>query len=141
MLRSPSRRGALALPLLLVPGARAAAARLPAEVPPFPAWVGRTALLNGDGGAARVLLAADGGGVMSVKLFLFCRTVPIMRWEQGADGLLLRYARPSVLDARRVIEGEAEILPGRRELRWVEARAHLAEFEGFAAPDAAGRCG
>lgn len=55
--------------------------------------------------------------------------------------MALGYARPSVLNAGRIIEGEARILPGRGQVLWVEAQSHVAEFEGFTVPDAATSCG
>jgi hypothetical protein len=134
------RRSALALPLLALPALRAAAVGLHHPVPPFAEWIGRTALLDGDGGAARVLLAADGGGRLSVKLFLFCRSLPLLTWQPAPDGMAIHYTRPSVLDSQRIIEGEARILPEGRQLRWVEARTHLAVFLGFTEAEAAGRC-
>ena len=131
------RRAILALPMLALPGlARAAAA-----IPPFPLWVGRTALLAGDGGAARLLLAPDGTGLMSVRILLFCRALPIRQWEVEEDGLSVRYSRVSALDPRRLIAGEAHIVPGERQLLWIEAARHVAQFEGFAAPEASQRCG
>ena len=136
-----TRRGALAAPFLLLPAARGRAVGLYPEVPPFTTWIGRTALLNGDGGAARILLGADGGGRLSVKLFLFCRTLPITQWRIAPDGQVMTYSRPSAIVAGRVINGQARILPGARQVAWIEAAAHTAEFEGFAAPDEAGRCG
>ena len=135
-----TRRGALTAPLLLLPAARASAVGLYPEVPPFTTWVGRTALLNGDGGAARILLGRDGGGRLSIKLFLFCRTLPINHWEIAADGMTLTYTRPSAVVTGRIIAGQARILPGAREVAWIEAAAHTAQFEGFADPVAAERC-
>ncbi|WP_270936413.1 hypothetical protein [Falsiroseomonas oryzae] len=135
---SLARRTALALPLLFVPRARAA---LPHGIPPFPLWIGRTALLAGDGGAARLLLAADGTGTMTVRFFVFCRTLPVRNWQVEEDGLSLRYSRVSALDAGRMIHGEAHILREAPQLLWIEAARHTATFEGFAAADHAGRCG
>jgi hypothetical protein len=133
-----ARRSLLAVPLLALPGVARAGGR---AVPPFPDWIGRTALLRGDGGAARLLLAPDGTGLMAVRLFLFCRTLAIRSWEGGADGASLRYSRVSALDSSRLIQGEARILPDTDEVLWIEATIHRAAFEGFAAADAAGRCG
>ena len=130
------RRAALGLPLLLAAGAGRAA---PA-VPPFPHWIGRTAKLRGDGGAARLLLATDGTGMMAVRLWLFCRPLPIRAWQMAEDGLTLRYSRVSAVNADRLIEGMASILP-EGTLLWVEAARHTAEFEGFAEAETAGRCG
>lgn len=135
------RRSFSALPLLaLAMPARPAMAR-DDGIPPFPLWVGRTALLAGDGGAARLLLAADGTGLMSVRFLLFCRALPIRHWEVQEDGVAVRYTRVSALDPRRLIAGEAHIVPGDRQLLWIEAARHLAQFEGFATPEASQRCG
>jgi len=135
--RALGRRAILALPMLALPGL----ARAMAGVPPFPLWVGRTALLAGDGGAARLLLAADGTGLMSVRFLLFCRALPIRHWEMQEDGVAVRYTRVSALDPRRLIAGEAHIVPGDRQLLWIEAARHLAQFEGFATAEASQRCG
>jgi hypothetical protein len=134
--RALGRRAILALPMLALPGL----ARAMTGVPPFPLWVGRTALLAGDGGAARLLLTADGTGLMSVRFLLFCRALPIRHWEVQEDGMSVRYTRASALDPRRLIAGEAYIVPGDRQLLWIEAARHLAHFEGFATPEAAQRC-
>lgn len=123
--------------MLALPGlSRAASA-----VPPFPLWVGRTALLAGYGGAVRLLLAADGTGLMSVRVLLLCRALAIRQWEMQEDGLSLRYSRVSALDPRRLIAGEAHIVPGERQLMWIEVAPHFAQFEGFAAPETSPRCG
>ena len=131
------RRAVLALPMLALPGL----ARAMGAVPPFPHWVGRTALLAGDGGAARLLLAPDGTGLMSVRFLLFCRALPIRHWEVQEDGMSVRYSRVSALDPRRLIAGEAHIVPGERQLLWIEAARHVAQFEGFAAAEPSQRCG
>lgn len=139
-MRLPDRAGRRALlfaPALLL--ARPARAGLP--VPPFPQWIGRTALLRGEAGAARLLLTEDGAGMMSVRWMVFCRAVPIRSWSIGPGGTVIAYRRPSVLDPSRTIEGEAHILPEGGEILWVEARRQTAEFVGFAAPSAAGSCG
>lgn len=120
---------------------RPGVARGAAQVPPFPLWVGRTALLAGDGAAARLLLSEDGTGLMSVRLFFLCRALPIRHWQVAEDGMSVRYSRASALDAGRLVTGEAHILPAERRLVWVEAARHLAQFEGFLAADAAMRCG
>lgn len=136
-----ARRSFSALPLLaLAMPARPAMAR-DDGIPPFPLWVGRTALLAGDGGAARLLLVADGTGLMSVRFLLFCRALPIRHWEVQEDGVAVRYTRVSALDPRRLIAGEAHIVPGDRQLLWIEAARHLAQFEGFATAEASQRCG
>ena len=137
-----ARRTFSALPLLaLAMPALPGLARATPAVPPFPLWIGRTALLAGDGGAARLLLAPDGTGLMSVRFLLFCRALPICQWEVEEDGLSVRYHRVSALDPRRLIAGEAHIVPSERQLLWIEAARHVAQFEGFAAPDASQRCG
>jgi hypothetical protein len=133
-----ARRTVLAMPALMLGGVAQAA---PLPVPPFRDWIGRTARLRGDGGAARLLLAEDGTGRMAVRLLLFCRVLPVRAWEIGPDGTSVRYSRVSALDSGRLIAGEARILPGAQRLLWVEATSHEAEFEGFDAPDAAARCG
>lgn len=133
------RRTLLAAPLLSIP-ALAHGISLP-EIPPFPIWVGRTALLRGDGGAARLLLAADGTGLMSVRLFVFCRALPIRSWQVEEEGMSVRYSRVSALDPNRMIEGEAHILRRERQLLWIEAARHVAAFEGFTNPELAARCG
>ncbi|PWS35402.1 hypothetical protein DFH01_17420 [Falsiroseomonas bella] len=134
----PARRSVLAVPMLALPGIAKAA---PLPVPPFRDWIGRTARLRGDGGAARLFLGADGTGRMAVRLLLFCRILPVRAWRLGPDGVSLTYSRVAALDSSRLIAGEAHILPGAQRLLWVEAASHEAEFEGFETPDAAGRCG
>lgn len=131
------RRSLLAMPLLLAAPAVGAGA----VVPPFPDWVGRTARLRGDGAAARLLLAEDGGGLISVRLLFFCRPLPIREWHISNDGAALRYARDSALHAGRLIQGEARIDGPSGSVRWIEAESHLAEFDGFEPASAAGRCG
>lgn len=133
-----TRRSALILPLLAAPSLRAATWH---GIPPFPDWVGRTALLRGDSGAARLLLNDNGTGLMAVRLFFFCRVLPILSWEMGAEGMTVRYRRVSAVDANRVIPGEAHILQEAAQVLWVEAARHTAELEGFAGPEIAGRCG
>lgn len=133
-----ARRATLALPLLLA--ARPGRAGGP-PIPPFPAWVGRTALLRGDGGAARLLLSEDGTGLMAVRLLFFCRALPILSWQVVGDGLTVRYRRVSALDSNRVVSGEGRILPEEAQLLWIEATRRTAEFEGFAAPEIARSCG
>jgi hypothetical protein len=139
-MRLPDRAGRRALlftPALLL--ARPARAGLP--VPPFPQWIGRTALLRGEGGAARLLLADDGTGLMAVRWMFLCRAVPIRSWEMNARGTAITYRRPSVLDPSRTVAGEARILPEGDEILWVEARRQTAEFDGFAEASAARSCG
>jgi hypothetical protein len=132
-----ARRSALLLPLLLAP---ALPARAAPAIPPFPHWIGRTAMLRGDGGAARLLLGQDGTGLMTVRLFVFCRALPIRSWRLGEDGMSVRYSRVSALDAARMIAGEARILPDQGRLLWIEAAERTAEFEGFATAEQATRC-
>ncbi len=131
------RRALLFTPALLL--ARPARAGLP--VPPFPQWIGRTALLRGESGAARLFLAEDGTGLMAVRWTFLCRTVGISAWQIGPGGTSITYRRPSVLDPSRIIAGEARILPDGEEILWVEAHRQTAEFEGFAAPSVARSCG
>lgn len=135
-----ARRAALSIPVLLLPASGGRAVGIAPVVPPFAEWIGRTALLRGDGAAARILLAGDGGGLLAVKLFLFCRVLPIRSWRVAPDGKAVSYTRVSALDSSRLIEGEAQILPGRGQVVWTEARTHIADFEGFAAAEAANRC-
>ena len=132
-----TRRAALSAPLLLLPVAAGRAALL---VPLFPYWIGRTALLRGDGGAAKLLLDEDGTGLMTVRLFILCRSLPIHRWQFGEDGLSVRYSRVSALDSRRIITGEAHILPEPGQVLWIEAARHQAEFQGFAERESARSC-
>jgi len=129
------RRAAFAL--LAAPPVRAATS---SAIPRFPDWVGRTALLRVEGGAARVLLSADGTGIMSVRVIFVCRTLPIRSWNAGGDGLALSYRRVSALDSSRTVTGEARILTEERQVLWIEAQRHLAEFVDFADADAVGRC-
>ena len=131
-----ARRSVLAFPLSLAP----AAARPAQAVPPFPHWVGRTALLRGDGAAARLLFSGDGTGLLTVRVFLLCRALPIRAWRFGGDGLSVRYSRVSARDPARLIAGEAHILPDEGQLLWIEARRRIAVFEGFAAPGSASGC-
>ncbi|HEV7264891.1 MAG TPA: hypothetical protein VGN83_08250 [Falsiroseomonas sp.] len=133
-----ARRSVLLFPLVV---ASALPARAAPAVPAFPHWIGRTALLRGDAGAARLLLGQDGTGMITVRLLLFCRALPIRSWRLGEDGMSVRYSRVSARDPARMIAGEARILPDQRRLLWIEAAEHMAEFEGFADPDSAGRCG
>lgn len=137
MTRRLARRSLLALPLLLPALRRAGAGP---DIPPFPEWVGRTALLRGEVGAVRLLLAEGGTGLSTIRLGLLCRVLPILEWQVAEAGLLLRYGRVSALDPRRVIAGEARILPHQGQVLLTEAARHLADFEGFAAADAATRC-
>ena len=118
-----ARRSVLAFPLLLGP----ALARPAQAVPPFPHWVGRTALLRSDGGAARLLLTGDGTGLLTVRFFLLCRALPIRAWQIGGDGLSVRCNRVSARDPARLIAGEAHILPHDGLLLWIEAMVSTAE--------------
>ena len=117
-----------------------ASARLAQAVPHFPQWVGRTALLRGDSGAARLLLTGGGTGLLTIRLFFLGRALPIRAWQCGGDGLSLRYSRVSARDPARLIPGEAYILPDEGQLLWIEAMRHAAVFEGFAAPQSATGC-
>ena len=139
------RRAALCLPALILPGAATSlsgtTARAGTRVPPFPDWVGRTARLRGDSGLARLLLAPDGTGFLSVRLLFLCRPLPVFAWRIEPGGTLLTYDRQSALVADRVIHGRARILPGGEAVEWVEAADHIAEFEGFEPAEAARACG
>jgi hypothetical protein len=133
----PSRRSLLALPVLaLLPRGVAAGP----DIPPFPSWIGRTALLRGDAGAVRLLLAEGGTGLCTVQAFFLCRVLPVLGWRISEDGLVLHYTRASAIDARRVIPGEARILPAQSQVLLIEAAQHLADFDGFAPAEMATRC-
>jgi hypothetical protein len=134
----PRRRAALCLPALLLPGL---AARAGARVPPFADWVGRTARLRGDSGLARLLLARDGTGFLSVRLLFLCRPLPVFAWRIEQGGTLLTYDRQSALVRDRVIHGRARILPSGDAVEWIEATDHIAEFEGFEPAAAVHACG
>ena len=131
------RRALLALPFM----ALTTPARAGFPVPRFDAWIGRTAKLRGEGGDARLLLEAEGRGIISVKLLFFCRPLPILSWRIEDDGTRLSYTRQSALQSSRIIAGEARIEPALGALRWIEADTRLAEFEGFEPPAAARSCG
>jgi hypothetical protein len=131
-----ARRSVLVFPLLLAP----VSARHAQAVPPFPHWVGRTALLRGDSGAARLLFAEDGTGLLTVRFLLLCRALPIRAWRFGGDGLSARYSRVSARDPARLIAGEAHILPDEGQILCIEATRRIAVFEGFAAPESATGC-
>ncbi len=132
-----ARRSLLFVPLLAAPSVRAATW---SAIPPFREWIGRTALLRGEGGAARLLLRGDGSGLMAVRLFFFCRALPVLAWQIEGDGLAVRYRRVSALDSNRVIAGEAQILPQEAQVVWIESTRRTAAFEGFAGPELAGHC-
>ena len=136
MARLP-RRAALLLPFLLLP----ATPRAGQPVPPFPEWVGRTARLKSTAGDARLLLAGDGTGLIAVRAFFLCRPLPVLSWRIAESGRALSYRRQSAILAGRVIEGSARIDDAAAALHWVEAREHMAEFEGFETAAAAGTCG
>ncbi|WP_439594504.1 hypothetical protein [Falsiroseomonas sp.] len=131
------RRAALCLPALLI----AVPVRAGGRVPPFPEWIGRTARLRSEAGDARLLLAADGSGLIAVRAFFACRPLPVLSWQIAASGQELAYRRASALVPGRVIAGTARIDPEAAALRWIEVREEMAEFEGFAAAETAGRCG
>ena len=132
-----ARRSLLALPLLMAP---AAARAVGVTIPPFPLWIGRTALLRGDTGSARLLFTADGRGMMSVKFFFLCYALPVRSWRIEEDGMSVRYSRVSALDSSRLIHGEAHILRVENQVMWIEAARHMAEFEGFADASQARSC-
>ncbi|MGG5818913.1 hypothetical protein [Falsiroseomonas sp. HW251] len=133
-----ARRSLLAAPLLIAPATGRAAAR---AIPPFPLWIGRTALLRGEAGAARLLLAEDGTGLMSVRLLFLCYALPVRSWRVEEDGMSVVYSRVSALDSSRLIHGEAHILHAENQLLLIEAARHLATFEGFAEAGLARSCG
>lgn len=110
------------------------------EIPPFAAWIGRTALLRGDGGAVRLLLAEGGTGLCAIRFLFICRVLPVVGWRISPDGLALHYSRASAIDARRLIPGEARILPHQGQVLLIEAAQHLADFDGFAPAEMATRC-
>lgn len=137
MTRRRLLRPLCALPLL----ARLPAAAAGPDIPPFPDWIGRTALLRGDAGSVRLLLGEGGTGLCTLQVAFLCRVLPVLSWRIGADGLVLGYTRVSAVDRNRVIPGEARILPREGRVLLVEAAQHLADFEGFGPPDLATRCG
>jgi hypothetical protein len=110
-------------------------------VPPFPEWIGRTARLKGDNGEARLRLDGDRTGLLAVRFLFVCRPLPVLEWRIAEDGLSLSYRRQSAVFAGRVIAGVARIASGAEALHWIEAQDHMAEFEGFDAPEAARVCG
>lgn len=130
-----SRRGALALPALLL---RPAQADQP--VPPFPQWVGRTARLRSPAGDARLLLQADGTGLLAVRALFRCRPLPVLSWRMAPNGRELTYSRQAAISASRVVEGSARIDADGNGLVWTEAQVQRAEFDGFEAAAAAGSC-
>jgi hypothetical protein len=133
-----ARRSLLALPsLALLPRGVAAGP----DIPLFAAWVGRTALLRGDAGSVRLLLAEGGTGLCTIRIAFLCRVLPVLGWRISQDGLALTYTRVSALDARRVVAGEARILPHQSQVLLIEAAQHLADFDGFAPAELATRCG
>lgn len=129
------RRGALLLPTLLLRPAQASQ-----PVPPFPQWVGRTARLRSPAGDARLLLEADGTGMLAVRAFFRCRPLPVLSWRMAPSGTELTYRRQAAVSASRVVEGTARIVPGHTGLVWTEAQEQRAEFDGFEAPEAAAHC-
>ncbi|NKC32254.1 hypothetical protein [Falsiroseomonas selenitidurans] len=130
-----SRRLALLGPILLF---RPAHADRP--VPLFPAWVGRTARLRSTGGDARLLLQADGTGLLAVRALFRCRPLPVLSWRMAPDGRELTYRRQAAISASRIVEGTARIDADGTGLVWEEAREQRAEFDGFEAAAAAGTC-
>ena len=132
-----TRRALLTFPLLMAPAIGRAAAR---DIPPFPLWIGRTALLRGDAGSARLLLINNGTGMMSVRFFFLCHALPLRAWRVGEDGMSVHYSRVSALDSSRVIQGDAHILRDTNQILWIEAARHLAAFDGFAGAAFADRC-
>lgn len=137
-MRRLARRSVLSLPLLLAPAIGRAATPV---IPPFPLWVGRTALLRGETGPARLLLAEDRTGLMSLRFLLLCHALPVRSWRVAEDGMSVAYSRVSALDASRLVAGEAHILRAENRLLLIEAAHHVAEFEGFAEAGLAQRCG
>ncbi|MGK7865115.1 hypothetical protein [Falsiroseomonas sp. E2-1-a4] len=135
MMVQMSRRSALLLPAVLL---RPAHADQP--VPPFPQWVGRTARLRSPAGDARLLLQADGTGLLAVRALFRCRPLPVLSWRMAPNGRELTYSRQAAISASRVVEGTARIEPGSNGLIWTEAQEQRARFDGFEAPEAAGSC-
>jgi hypothetical protein len=132
-----ARRTLLALAGLALP---ALPVRAAGRVPPFPEWIGRTARLKGDDGNARLLLQGDRTGMITVRAFFLCHPLPVLDWRIAEDGLTLTYRRRSAISATRIIEGTARIAAGGDHVRWIEARDHLAEFEGFEPAEAVRAC-
>jgi hypothetical protein len=135
-----SRRAALSLPILGFPALLPVPSRANQPVPPFHQWVGRTARLRSPVGDARLLLAADGTGLLAVYALFRCRPLPVLSWRMAASGRELTYRRQAAISASRVVEGTARIEPGSNGLIWIEAQEHRALFDGFEAAEAAGSC-
>lgn len=108
--------------------------------PGFDAWVGRTALLHTASAPARLFLAPDGTGALSVRLG-FRWSVALRRWRIGQGGLVLDYVRHAVLDPERRIEGRAVINAAAACVLWQDdGRApRSAELLGFEPGDATKR--
>ena len=132
-----ARRTLLALAGLALP---ALPSRAAGRVPPFPAWIGRTARLRGDDGHARLLLRGDRTGMITVRAFFLCHPLPVLDWRIGDDGLTLAYRRQGAISASRIIEGTARIAPDGDRVQWIEARDRVAEFEGFEPAEAVRAC-
>ncbi|MDP3417044.1 hypothetical protein [Falsiroseomonas sp.] len=135
-----SRRAALWLPILACPALLAAPSRASQPVPPFPEWVGRTARLRSPAGDARLLLEADGTGLLAVRALFRCRPLPVLSWRMAPSGRELTYRRQAAISASRVVEGAARIEPGSNSLIWIEAQEQRAQFDGFEAAEAVGSC-
>ena len=131
-----SRRSLPLLALAMLP--RAARGGLP--VPRFHEWVGRTAVLSAQGGAARLLLTEAGGGLLSVSMLLFCRPVQLVGWEIAADGRDLTYRRMAVLRPGAIVAGRARLTESGDTVEWTERETRLAAFEGFLPAEHAASC-
>lgn len=129
------RRALLTLPLLAAPGLLRAAT----PVPPFPEWIGRTALLRADDGAARLLLTEGGGGTLAVAVLFRCLPLEVLSWTMDAAGKRVTYEREAAVRSG-IVEGAAEIGPEGTTVIWTEGRTRVATLEGFASPEAAQRC-
>jgi len=147
MLQSMMREAALprrSLPLLafalVVPALVSRPARGGLPVPRFHEWVGRTAVLSAQGGAARLLLTEAGGGLLSLSMLLFCRPVQLIGWEITADGRDLTYRRMAVLRPGTVITGRARLTDSGDTVEWTERDTRLAAFEGFLPAERAASC-
>lgn len=116
-------------------------ARAGSRPPAFTEWVGRVARVQSPIGSARLLLAADGTGLIDVRFLFACRSVPVLGWRMSPDALSLDYRRRAALDPRREVHGHVRIEPESGLLRWTEAEdERIAEFRGFEPHGADGRC-
>jgi hypothetical protein len=131
------RRALLTLPVAVLPAPRLL--RAATRIPPFPEWIGRTALLRADDGAARLLLSRDGGGMLAVSALFLCRPLEVLSWTMEAEGRRVSYQRAAAIRSGTV-EGSAEIGPEGDTVIWTEGSTRIATLEGFGPPEAAQTC-